>query len=148
MAGRFPTPEEIEEIAKIEDEGEAKERFRALMDSYKRDTRIRRTRARAVVRGRALKQEATRDGVTVCEACGWSVPEKIGSRAMHLHHVREVAYGGTNLRSNLVVICPNCHVIAHALADRLGSNAPSNRDELLTALKDDPLSVLRGRPRH
>lgn len=81
--------------------------------------------------------------MTACEGCGWSVPEKIGKRVMHMHHVIPVADGGNNVHTNLVVICPNCHAIAHALIDRFGRNAPQDRDELLAALKGDPLATFR-----
>lgn len=109
------------------------------------EPREKKTRARAATRAKELKKACTSDGVTTCEGCGWAVPEQIGNRAMHLHHVVPVANGGNNVHTNLVVICPNCHVIAHALIERLHSKAPRDRDSLLAALRADPLSLLRPR---
>jgi predicted HNH restriction endonuclease len=33
----------------------------------------------------------------------------------HLHHVIPVAKGGGNEADNLVVLCPNCHAMAHRI---------------------------------
>lgn len=138
---------QLKELSKIsrdpagsdEDRERANEQFQTVVRAMNDDARVRATRSRAAVRAKELKQLATIGGVTTCEGCGWTVPERIGNRAMHLHHVIPVANGGNNKRSNLAVICPNCHVIAHALIDRLHDKAPQDRDELIAALKSGPL---------
>ena len=32
---------------------------------------------------------------------------------MQLHHIKQVAEGGTNDIDNIIVLCPNCHTKAH-----------------------------------
>ena len=31
-----------------------------------------------------------------------------------MHHIKSVADGGTNDETNLVLLCPNCHKMAHS----------------------------------
>jgi hypothetical protein len=60
---------------------------------------------------------------TACDACGWKAPEiirqKLGTEdaLMNAHHVIPVICGGPDDESNLVLLCRNCHAIAHALGD-------------------------------
>lgn len=42
----------------------------------------------------------------ICTACGW-----IGKCDMHRPH--KGSYGGTYKKSNILVVCPNCHRIIH-----------------------------------
>lgn len=140
----------LEEIRQLrsgsaEEQSEASERLKDLALRHNDRLRVQRTRSKGATRAKELKQLATSNGITTCEGCGWSVPDRIGNRVMHMHHVVPVANGGNNKRSNLVVICPNCHVIAHALIDRFADRAPRDRDSLLAALKADPLALLTGR---
>ena len=44
-----------------------------------------------------------------CQLCDYKV-EKV----LNIHHIIEKAKGGLNLRSNLIVVCPNCHAEIHA----------------------------------
>lgn len=44
----------------------------------------------------------------VCEACGYS-------RTTIIHHMIPLSKGGTDTRENLVVVCPNCHLLIHKL---------------------------------
>jgi len=42
-----------------------------------------------------------------CFTCGWN------EALCDIHHILPKKQGGTNDHSNLTVICPNCHRIAH-----------------------------------
>jgi 5-methylcytosine-specific restriction endonuclease McrA len=44
-----------------------------------------------------------------CESCG-----KSGTRMAGIHHLLPRSLGGTNERTNLIVLCPTCHRLAHA----------------------------------
>lgn len=48
------------------------------------------------------------DKIGKCECCGNDERE-----ILVLHHVRRVADGGGNTRSNLASLCPNCHARVH-----------------------------------
>ena len=56
-----------------------------------------------------------------CAVCGWSIPDwKPGydkvyhSHGCAFHHIVPVCEGGTNTEENIVLLCPNCHTMAHA----------------------------------
>ena len=48
-----------------------------------------------------------------CAGCGWSVPGCENGDGLDIHHVRPVKRGGGDEVDNLVLLCPNCHRIAH-----------------------------------
>ena len=58
-----------------------------------------------------------------CDACGWTAPERLRLKMendvalMHAHHVIPVICGGPDDESNLILLCRNCHAIAHAIGD-------------------------------
>lgn len=58
-----------------------------------------------------------------CEVCGWKLPLFAGSllrsdvRGLHGHHVVPVSEGGDKDESNIIVLCPNHHTMAHAFGD-------------------------------
>lgn len=108
------------------------------------------TRNEQVRVGERLKCQAVTDGIATCEGCGWQIPEQFVSRMMHLHHVTPVSLGGDNNPSNLVVICPNCHAIAHEIISGRNLDSPMTREELLTILRREPLKTLQlaGNRRH
>ena len=54
-----------------------------------------------VIRQRAFAEQGRR-----CSRCG-----KAG--ALEVHHVKELAHGGTNDLSNLEVLCRDCHIATH-----------------------------------
>jgi hypothetical protein len=88
-----------------------------------------------------------------CEVCDFTPPRALAgpgspylARLLHAHHVVPVACGGTDDPDNLIVVCPTCHAVAHALG-RIGRMAavrewvgPRSRDELIeeNRLLDDP----------
>jgi len=45
-----------------------------------------------------------------CSSCGWHVP----TVACDLHHIVPKSAGGTDDHTNLALICPNCHRLAHS----------------------------------
>lgn len=47
-----------------------------------------------------------------CMACRWRPPQGV---ALHVHHRIPRSAGGTDRIGNLLVVCPNCHAIAHML---------------------------------
>lgn len=47
-----------------------------------------------------------------CSICNWN--QATGD----IHHIVEVAEGGSNDMSNLIYVCPNCHRCIHQLGDR------------------------------
>lgn len=49
-----------------------------------------------------------------CEACGFSFKHQDSTR-MHRHHIRPKEHGGDDGAANRVILCPNCHSIAHIL---------------------------------
>ena len=50
-----------------------------------------------------------------CELCGEPAPfdKPNGSPFLEVHHVRRLADGGSDVPSNAVALCPNCHREAH-----------------------------------
>jgi len=55
----------------------------------------------------------------VCECCGVAAPflDSEGSPYLEVHHVRQLADGGSDRVSNTVALCPNCHRRMHFGAD-------------------------------
>lgn len=45
-----------------------------------------------------------------CQSCGWNKDPNV----LVIHHKIPQAVGGTSEDNNLVVLCPNCHALAHA----------------------------------
>lgn len=55
-----------------------------------------------------------------CAVCGWQIPSwRLGYKkavrqgGCEMHHIIPVSEGGTDDCSNLVLLCPNCHKMAH-----------------------------------
>lgn len=55
-----------------------------------------------------------------CELCGWC------ECTCDVHHRKPLARGGRNTIENAIVLCPNCHRIAHKHPDRLKSRMSQN----------------------
>lgn len=85
------------------------------------------------VRAVAVMREQHRS----CEACGYGPPAILRRRVLQVHHVVPVAQGGTTTVTNLAVLCPTCHRIAHALWPATSSSlsAPVDRPGLVIALR-------------
>lgn len=65
---------------------------------------------------RALMKAA---GIDRCEGCGWRLPDccRAGDRSelLEIHHIHPTAAGGRDETGNLVLLCLNCHKVAHRL---------------------------------
>ena len=57
--------------------------------------------------GKSLKHYYTVFEKIPCEICQWDKTSR------DLHHILEVANGGTNELDNLICVCPNCHREIH-----------------------------------
>jgi len=97
-----------------------------------------------------FKSARRKDGAAACEACGWKPPDGLreagqrdGHKIMHAHHVVPLACGGPDVSVNLVLLCPNCHALAHRLGRMTLTGAypeyawagAATRDELLAELR-------------
>lgn len=98
-------------------------------------------------------------GALRCEACRWSPPcGPAWDGILHAHHVVPLSDGGDDARSNLVVLCPNCHALAHkvwaalrAISGPLSGRSSFSRRELLLHLKsirDDAAEWMSWRDSH
>jgi 5-methylcytosine-specific restriction protein A len=55
----------------------------------------------------------------VCDGCGQRAPFEIdGAPFLEIHHVKHLARGGSDLVTNAVALCPNCHRRCHHSSDR------------------------------
>jgi 5-methylcytosine-specific restriction protein A len=54
-----------------------------------------------------------------CESCGSAAPFKtaIGLDYLEIHHMRPLAFGGSDRVQNTVALCPNCHRAVHYACD-------------------------------
>lgn len=83
-----------------------------------------------------------------CAVCGWYIHTVLRSRngtgrGVHHHHIVPVSCGGTDDPDNLILLCPNCHALAHNLYPKCNGryHGPVIREELavdLRAALDDP----------
>jgi predicted HNH restriction endonuclease len=68
-------------------------------------------------RKRSQKKRLKKERGDICEVCNWS------RGVCDVHHIVPVYKGGSELDSNLIILCPNCHRLAH-----LGQLVLDNRD--------------------
>lgn len=70
-------------------------------------------------RGRVKRDTSTRykakQGKKFCQHCRWSPPVP---ELLHAHHVIPRGCGGPDTVENMLVLCPNCHAIAHYVTAR------------------------------
>jgi len=59
-------------------------------------------------RGSILKEKIAKIRGGICEECGES-----NYTILQIHHVHERSKGGTDIDSNLKLLCPNCHATHH-----------------------------------
>ena len=72
-----------------------------------------------------------------CAICGWGLSTDISvkkyrhSGGCQFHHIIPIAQGGTNDEENLILLCPNCHALAHAgiLTEEALKTHTMNKDE-------------------
>jgi 5-methylcytosine-specific restriction endonuclease McrA len=79
-----------------------------------------------------IKAELIAEGGSACRSCGVVMPS---DSLMHTHHVVPVARGGHDIKGNCVLLCPNCHAVAHWI-DRTTpkEERPATPGDLLRAL--------------
>jgi hypothetical protein len=67
--------------------------------------------------GQTMRRRAAAAGAYACAVCGWRVPQALDrngkGRGLAVHHVIPVMAGGSDDESNLVILCPNHHAMAH-----------------------------------
>ncbi len=98
-------PEQVIDLASLDSPAE-----KAAAEKKDRRDRIKAIRHEISRIGQSVKNAAGR-----CQCCGWSAPSSVDnpSGALNIHHVHRVADGGGNSPQNLVILCPNCHSLAH-----------------------------------
>lgn len=58
-----------------------------------------------------LRSRVERLGKARCSVCNYPFPD-----ALSVHHKVPVELGGRDTLANLVLVCQNCHVLAHVLS--------------------------------
>lgn len=106
----FSLPDEIEEHENLLTEGVKKQ---VVVNAYERNPKA---RAQCI---RHYKRQ--HGGRVVCEICGFDFGKVYGEEfkdKIHIHHIVELASIGeeyeVNPVSDLIPICPNCHLVAHS----------------------------------
>ena len=96
----------------------------------------------------AIQRYKQQFSLAQCECCGWTAPEG-DSGLLHCHHVVPVVCGGTNDPSNLALLCPTHHAIAHRLFPKqprgtafLGLTSKTGLCQLIRLYARDPRKAL------
>jgi hypothetical protein len=95
---------------------------------------------------RLQKKAATRAGGCKCEVCGWEAPAAVRNWAwpsgerdlMTVHHIILLACGGAEAEENRVILCPNCHAVAHTIEPVYGGKqhfGSNNKAEFIAKMK-------------
>lgn len=73
-----------------------------------------------IVRDPAVKGWVLKNAAGKCESCTHDAPFKNndGYPYLEVHHVKQLAYGGSDTIENAVALCPNCHRAFHFAQDR------------------------------
>lgn len=59
-----------------------------------------------------LRYETRKQQRSNCAVCGWEI-EGLESGGCHIHHIKPICEGGKDDIENVVMLCPNCHALAH-----------------------------------
>jgi hypothetical protein len=91
---------------------------------------------------RARGVRRAKKGKRSCEICDWRPPFLARGRrssGLHGHHIVSVADGGDCSETNVIVLCPNHHAIAHLIGDVVYTEAvaggPTPRQRLVRWLR-------------
>lgn len=83
--------------------------------------------------------DKAKHGKKFCEHCRWSPPS---ASILHAHHVIPISCGGADSVENIMVLCPNCHAVAHYVSRRsnltrtyTGPATPEQLREWMSAAK-------------
>lgn len=93
----------------------------------------------------AFKRRLAAEGKSRCQVCRWKPPVGLlalhddPASMLHGHHVVPLACRGPDAESNLVLVCPTHHAIAH----KLGRMERSNRWGLVWSGPQTPAQLLR-----
>jgi hypothetical protein len=90
--------------------------IRGDVDPKKRSRKADRSKATQKARTEALWENRFR-----CSACNWEPPALLRgviAGGIAVHHVIPVACGGSDDPSNLLLLCANCHALAHAICTK------------------------------
>lgn len=69
-----------------------------------------------VLNRKTLQEIAKYDYYRKCAICGWTLRDSNKAGPMggcELHHIIPISEGGEDSRDNLILLCPNCHKMAH-----------------------------------
>lgn len=80
----------------------------------------RKPRSNDEVNTKQARQKFIKERGNKCELCAYNIAE-----ILNVHHIIERCNGGTNEKSNLIVICPNCHAEIHAGIKILKMESPA-----------------------
>lgn len=89
---------------------------------------------------RAEARQAMREhGIDACESCGWRLADCVhgGGDLLHVHHIVPVQVGGEYVSDNIVLLCQNCHRVAHRLfpVRRHSYHGPTGRRSFLYEMR-------------
>lgn len=89
--------------------------------------------ARAFLRDEAVKAWVLARARGVCECCKKPAPfiDSFGAPFLEVHHLRQLAAGGSDTVTNAVAVCPNCHRALHH-----GREANALRESIYTSIAD------------
>jgi 5-methylcytosine-specific restriction endonuclease McrA len=80
----------------------------ARIDRENREIPWRKKRSRNKARTKGVRNEIYRRAGLACEICRFGF-----HTILNIHHIKPVQFGGSSHRWNLVLLCPNCHGLAH-----------------------------------
>lgn len=91
---------------------------------------------------RAIKRQLIEQHGNACEICGWKNPvpdlfQRSTISIVQAHHIVPAACGGLATVENLILLCPNHHIIAHEVLGKPAGiwRGPRTREELIATLK-------------
>jgi hypothetical protein len=106
----------------------------------RRNVRLETERARGVRRAKAKMGNRGQ-----CQACHWTAPPSLVSqraRLVHGHHIIPICEGGEPGEWNVVVLCPTCHAMAHAIGDE-AYRTPGGKLRHVSQVRPTLIAMLR-----
>jgi len=88
---------------------------KAAVDSVPKSKVNSRETTREYTRSTEVRRYVMKRADGVCEGCAEPAPftSKTGEPYLHAHHVHELSDGGSDMRSTVIALCPNCHYRVH-----------------------------------
>lgn len=100
--------EKLEQPHEPQEEDESDEDLTSVAD----DTRLQTIEDRQVLPSNLSKEVEQRDRGT-CQCCYEGQNDSSLIELFEKHHIIPVQYGGLDILDNLILLCPNCHKLAH-----------------------------------